>query len=87
MRTVEEFKRPFESKESPVRKAGLSLISIETKVIPCPKKEKWLKNGGDRKEFARWYTPSIRAWSNTTFISGKKLTFSNSLLLLLLSSF
>lgn len=70
VRRVDEFRHPFESKESPVRKAGLSLISIETKVIPCPKREKWLKNGGDPKEFARWYTPAIRSWSNTTFISG-----------------
>ena len=83
MRRVDEFRHPFESKESPVRKAGLSLISIETKVIPCPKREKWLKNGGDPKEFARWYTPAIRSWSNTTFISGELATLSNLLLLLL----
>jgi len=77
MRTVDEFKQPFESKDSPVRKAGLSLISIETKVIPCPKREKWLRNGGDPKEYAGWYTPAIRAWSNTTFISGELVTFSS----------
>ena len=84
MRTVDEFKQPFESKESPVRKAGLSLISIETKVIPCPKRENWLRNGGDPKEYARWYIPAIRAWSNTTFISGELVTFANLLLLMLL---
>ncbi|KAL9964115.1 hypothetical protein ACROYT_G027699 [Oculina patagonica] len=70
MRTVDEFKEPFRSSDSPVRKAGLSLISIKTKVIPCPYRESWLKNGGDRREHARWYIPAIRAWSNTTFISG-----------------
>ncbi|KAJ7331667.1 hypothetical protein OS493_019260 [Desmophyllum pertusum] len=69
-RTENEFKKPFESKDSPVRKAGLSLISIETKVVPCPYREKWLKNGGDPKEHAHWYIPAIRAWSNTTFVSG-----------------
>ncbi|KAJ7331669.1 hypothetical protein OS493_019262 [Desmophyllum pertusum] len=70
VRTENEFKKPFESKDSPVRKAGLSLISIETKVVPCPYREKWLKNGGDPKEHAHWYIPAIRAWSNTTFVSG-----------------
>ncbi|KAL9964066.1 hypothetical protein ACROYT_G027644 [Oculina patagonica] len=70
MRTVDEFKKPFKSSDSPVRKAGLSLISIETKVIPCPYRENWLKNGGNPREHARWYIPAIRAWSNTTFISG-----------------
>ncbi|KAJ7331675.1 hypothetical protein OS493_019268 [Desmophyllum pertusum] len=70
--TENEFKKPFESKDSPVRKAGLSLISIETKVVPCPYREKWLKDGGDPKEHAHWYIPAIRAWSNTTFVSGEK---------------
>ncbi|XP_068686578.1 uncharacterized protein [Montipora foliosa] len=68
-RTVQEFKEPFESSESPVRKAGLRLISIETKVVPCPYREKWLKNGGDPKEHARWYVPTTRTWSNATFVS------------------
>lgn len=68
-RTVQEFKEPFESSESPVRKAGLRLISIETKVVPCPYREKWLKNGGDPKEHARWYVPCTRTWSNATFVS------------------
>ncbi|KAJ7331664.1 hypothetical protein OS493_019257 [Desmophyllum pertusum] len=70
VRTENEFRKPFESKDSPVRKAGLSLISVETKVVLCPYKEKWLKNGGDPKEHAHWYIPAIRAWSNTTFASG-----------------
>ena len=70
MRTVDEFKEPFKSNNSPVRKAGLSLISIETKVIPCPYRESWLKNGGDPREHAHWYIPTIRVWSNTTLISG-----------------
>lgn len=69
-RTVNEFKKPFESADSPVRKAGLSLVSIETKVVPCPYREKWLKNGGDPKAHARWFIPTTRTWSNATFTSG-----------------
>ena len=71
MRTVDEFKKPFESEDSPVRKAGLSLVSIETRMIPCPYKEKWLKDGGDPIEHARSYVPTIRIWSNATFIDGE----------------
>jgi len=70
-RTVTEFKKPFESADSPVRKAGLSLVSIETKVVPCPYREKWLKNGGDPEAHARWFIPTTRTWSNATFLSGK----------------
>lgn len=55
----------------PVRKAGLSLVSIETKVVPCPYREKWLKNGGDPKAHARWFIPTTKTWSNATFLSGK----------------
>ena len=72
-RTVNEFKAPFESPDSPVRKACLSLISIETKVVPCPYREKWLQNRGDPVEHARWFIPSLRKWSDSTFISGKRL--------------
>ena len=68
---MDEFKKPFESEDSPVRKAGLSLVSIETKLIPCPYKAKWLKDGGDPTEHARSYVRSIRRWSNATFIDGE----------------
>lgn len=68
---MDELKKPFESEDSSVRKAGLSLISIETKMIPCPHKEKWLKDGGDPVEHARGYLPTIRRWSNATFIDGE----------------
>ncbi|KAJ7377998.1 hypothetical protein OS493_025316 [Desmophyllum pertusum] len=69
-RTVDEFKKPFEFQDSPVLKAGLSLVSIETKVINCPYREKWLKNGGDPKAHAQRYIPAVRTWSNATFTSG-----------------
>ena len=68
---MEELKKPFESEDSPVRQAGLSLVSIETRMIPCPQKAKWLKDGGDPMEHARFYVPTIRRWSNATFIGGE----------------
>ena len=73
LRTVDEFKEPFKSNDSPVRKAGLSLISIQTKVIPCSYRETWLNNGGDPIEHARWYVAGIKAWSSTTFVSGESI--------------
>jgi len=71
LRTVDEYKKPFEFQDSPVRKTGLLLISIETKVMPCPYRKKWLREGGDPKGHARWYIPAMRSWSNSTFLSGK----------------
>ena len=68
---MEELKKPFESEDSPVHRAGLSLVSIETRIIPCPQKEKWLKDGGDPMEHARFYVASNRRWSNATFIGGE----------------
>ena len=67
---MEEFKKPFESEDSPVRKAGLSLFSIETKVVRCPYRQKWLENRGEPKAHARWFIPTTRTWSNATFMSG-----------------
>ena len=40
-------------------------------MIPCPYKEKWLKDGGDPLEHARSFIPNIRRWSNATFIDGE----------------
>ncbi|KAJ7315642.1 hypothetical protein OS493_038491 [Desmophyllum pertusum] len=71
-RTVNEFKKPFESVDSPVRKAGLTLVSIETKVVTCPYRDKWLMNGGNPNAHALWFIPATRTWSNSTFTSGKK---------------
>lgn len=71
MRTEEEFKQPFKSDDSPVCKAGLSLATIETKTIQCPLRAKWLSEGGDPMEYARSFIPTIRRWSNATFIDGE----------------
>jgi len=68
LRTVDEFKKPFQSEYSPVRKVGLSLVSIGTRMIPCPYKEKWLKDGGNPVEHARSFVLGFRSWSNSTFI-------------------
>ena len=68
---MEELKKPFECEDSPVRKAGLSLVSIETKLIPCPYKQRWIENGGDPVKHASEYISAIRCWSNATFADGE----------------
>ncbi|XP_031554663.1 probable S-adenosylmethionine-dependent methyltransferase At5g37970 [Actinia tenebrosa] len=71
VKTVDDFKKPFKCPNSPVVKAGLELVSIDTKITPCPYKGKWIKEKGDAKEHAKKYVGSIRAWSNSTFLSGE----------------
>ncbi|XP_031555181.1 probable S-adenosylmethionine-dependent methyltransferase At5g38780 isoform X2 [Actinia tenebrosa] len=68
-RTLEEFKKPFET-DSPVTKAGLKLVSMETRVVRCPYKQRWMTEKGDPKEHAKRYVPTTRTWSNSTFLSG-----------------
>ncbi|XP_031573757.1 uncharacterized protein LOC116307623 [Actinia tenebrosa] len=67
---MDEYRKPFECKNSPVYQAGLRLISMEKHVIPCPLKKKWLKEKGDPMAHAKRFVCSLRAWSNGTFMSG-----------------
>ena len=69
-RTQEELTKPFISDESPVRRAGLTLVSVEIKEFPLPEK-KLLSETGDVKLTARFSTEQIRAWSNSFFLSSK----------------
>lgn len=67
-RTHEELIKPFVSNESPVRKAGLKLVSVEIKEFPLPEK-KLFQETGDAKLVARLMTEQTRAWSNSMFLS------------------
>lgn len=69
-RTADEIRAPFNDENSPVFKAGLRLCSLEIKIVPCTYRE-FLKENSDMssKEFAEWYVPTLRTWSNTTFFS------------------
>jgi len=82
-RTQEELTKPFMSDDSPVRKAGLTLVSVEIKEFPLPEK-KLLLETGDAKIAARFMTEQTRAWSNSMFLSSKsngKLDMRNILVL------
>ena len=69
-RTQEELTKPFVSDESPVRKAGLTLVSVEMKEFPFPE-TKILLETGDAKLAARFKTEQTRAWINSMFLSSK----------------
>ena len=69
-RTREEITKPFVSDESPVRKAGSTLVSVEIKEFPLPQ-TKLFQETGDAKLVARLTTEQIRAWSNSLFLSSE----------------
>ncbi|KAJ7374125.1 hypothetical protein OS493_009462 [Desmophyllum pertusum] len=69
IRTRKELQLPFTSEKSPVRKAGLSLVSLEIKTFPCPH-TKMRQETGDVKMAAKSMAEETRAWSNSTFLSG-----------------
>jgi len=68
-RTVEELSEPFIDSESNVAQTGMKLLHIETKVVKCPFKKKWIKHKGDAQQHAEWFIPTIRTWSSQTFYS------------------
>ncbi|XP_067667486.1 uncharacterized protein [Haliotis asinina] len=75
LRNMEQLRKPFDDKTSPVSKSGLTLLSAETAVIPDVFYNNWRekkdKEGiDDREKFARMYTSAHRNWSNSTFVNG-----------------
>jgi len=65
--SVEEFTAPLTQKNSPVYKAGLRLVDIETAVVPCPFATNYSEHK-DAKKFAKAYIPTIRSWNESTFL-------------------
>lgn len=68
-RTVEEFRKPFDDKESAVSKSGLILKSCETMITDCPYKTYYLnnKNTMSSSDYAKTLIPTMRSWSETVF--------------------
>lgn len=68
-RTVEEFTAPFANSASPVMQAGLRLISVNTRLTPCPFRMNYVNSGGKitPAEFAATLIPTMRSWSETVF--------------------
>ena len=45
-RSLDEFRAPFDDAGSAVRRAGLKLVSAETRVVRCPYRAAWLRQTG-----------------------------------------
>lgn len=69
-RTVEEFTAPLKDKSGPVYKAGLRLEHVETRVVRCPFEQDFTENHKDAARFAVEYLPTLRSWSEATFLGG-----------------
>lgn len=68
-RTVEEFTAPFDNPNSAVRQAGLNLISVETRLTPCPYNAIFQEAGSEMSsaQYAANLIPTTRSWSETVF--------------------
>ena len=67
-KTVEEFTQPLTDTASPVYRAGLRLEQWETRVVPCPFAAEFRQHG-DAARFAREYVPTLRSWTESTFLA------------------
>lgn len=68
-RTVAQFTGPLEDPENPVHRAGLRIDHVETRVVRCPFALEFEEHG-DAARFARDYIPTLRSWSEATFVKG-----------------
>ncbi len=69
-RTVEEFTAPLHDRNNPVYEAGLRLEHVETRVVRCPFEQDFTENHKDPDRFAMEYLPTLRSWSEATFLGG-----------------
>jgi len=68
-KTLGEYCAPLTDAASPVHRAGLRLVSAETRVVPCPYAARFAQ-AGDVDAFAVSYVPTLRSWSETVFFTG-----------------
>ena len=73
-RTVEEFAAPFHDPAGPVYQAGLRLEDIGTLHTRCPFEQSFTEDHQDAKRFAKEYIPTLRSWSEPTFVAGLSAT-------------
>lgn len=69
-RTQAQFTAPLLDEEGPVYRAGLRLEHVESRVVRCPFEQDFTDNGRPPAEFARDYIPTLRSWSEPTFVNG-----------------
>ena len=67
-KTVDDFTAPFADADTPVRRAGLRLERVSTRVTGCPYAADFRRHG-DAAAFAKAYIPTLRSWTESTFFS------------------
>ena len=67
-RTRDQFVAPFDS--GAVKEAGLVLEHVESRVVRCPFEQDYAENHRDPHRFSRELIPTLRSWSEPTFVSG-----------------
>ena len=67
-RTPEECAAPFRDPNSAILRAGLELRKCFTRVTQCPYAADFAREG-EAAAFARAYIPTLRSWSESTFMS------------------
>ncbi|MEX0338618.1 MAG: hypothetical protein AB3N11_06225 [Arenibacterium sp.] len=69
-RTEAQFTAPLLDEDNPVFRAGLRIEHVESRVVRCPFEQDFTENNGDPADFARDYIPTLRSWSEPTFMNG-----------------
>ena len=69
-RTQEQFTAPLDDSANPVSQSGLHLEHVESRVVRCPFEQDFTENHKDPVRFAREYIPTLRSWSEPTFVNG-----------------
>lgn len=78
-RTEAELVRPFQEGGA-LHSAGVQLVSMEFRKTPCPFRRAWLDfadkgnmiDAEAARRHAAWYIPTLRTWSNSTFLTALK---------------
>ncbi|CAF1461380.1 unnamed protein product [Adineta steineri] len=71
-RTINEFTALFHDENSLVRRTGLVLKQVSTHVTKCPYAAQFREHG-DATAFAKAYIPTLRSWSESTFLNALDL--------------
>ncbi|MGF7158730.1 hypothetical protein FHS85_000340 [Rhodoligotrophos appendicifer] len=66
-KTMDEFAAPFRDPGSAVSRAGLVLTHLSSRVTACPYAADYARHGEARR-FAKAYIPTLRSWSESTFL-------------------
>ena len=65
-RSEEEWRAPFDDPGSPVSRSGLRLLSLETRVVPCPLATDFEVHRNPAR-LVEAYLPSVRYWSESIY--------------------